>query len=212
MMKRKTAFTLIECVPRVTHAETWWVQRTTPVNCSLQTGSLTAEPKMARSAVTTSPVGNSRVGLPASKGGLVVSQGGKARAQAVGKRTTVSIVNVNWQGLLTEPASLGSRSSVRWEKVAIIGVASGQTHPVTRRCKRRRHVSRVSRSNWGEPASFLSSDGISCGPRRNAESCSDAVQGVGDAHSSEDRRASKTRWERRGISRSVQPLKGVDAA
>src|SRR3972149_6053248 len=56
-VRRRQAFTLIERVPRVTHAETWWLQRTTPVNCSLQTGSLTAEQGSARSAVTTSPEG-----------------------------------------------------------------------------------------------------------------------------------------------------------
>ena len=206
------AFTLIERVPRVTHAETRWLKCTTPVNCSLQTGSLTAEPKMVRSAVTKSPAGNFPVGLPASREELVVSQGGEAKTQAVGKRTSASIVKVTWQTLLTEPGILGSRSSVRWEKAAIIGVASGQTHPVTRRCKRRRHVTRVSRSNWGEPARSSRQRGVSDGARRNAECRGNAGQGVGDAHSSEERRDSITRWERRGISRSVFLTGGVDAA
>ena len=206
------AFTLIECVPRVTHAETRWLKGATPVNCSLQTGSLTAEHRGARSAVTKSPEGNSPVGLPASRGGLGVSLSGEAKSQAAGKRTSVSIVKVNWRGLLTEPASLGSRSPVRWEKAAIIAVASGQTHALTRRCKRRRHGTRVSRSNWGGPPRFLSGDRISDGTRRNAERRCDAVVGVGDAHSSEEGRASITRSERRGISRRVFPTGGGDLA
>ena len=235
-------FTLIERVPRVTHAQTRWLQRTTPVNCSLQTGSLTAEHTGARSAVTKSREGKSLLGLPGSRGGLRVSPSGEAKTQAVGKRTSASIVKVNWQALLTEPASLGSRSPVRWEKVAIIEVASGQTHSMTRRCKRRRHGSRVRRSNWGGPARFWTNRGktkqrvdplpqpraitatspwrsgtsrchrISDGTRRNAERRGDAVLGVGDAHSSEDHGGSKTLWERRGISRSVFPTGGVDRA
>ncbi len=187
----KRGFTLIERVPRITHAETRWLERITPVNCSLQTGSLTAEHECARSAVTKPPEGNFLVGLPASREGLVVSPSGEAKSQAVGKRTSASIVKVIWRGLLTEPGIFGSRSPVLWEKAAIIGVASGQEHSMTRRCKRRRHVTRVSRSNWGDPARFPLGDGIRDGIRRNAEIRSDAVLGVGDGHSTEDRRAAK---------------------
>ncbi len=214
----RSGFTLIERVPRITHAQTRWLQRTTPVNCSLQTGSLTAGSRggEARSAVTKSREGNSGI-----EGELRVSPSGEANTQAAGKRTSASIVKVNWQALLTEPASLGSRSPVRWEKAAIIEVASGQTHSMTRRCKRRRHVWTAWRSNWGGPARFRENRGktkqrvdplsqprattvtspwcsgtrrchrISGGIRRNAESRCDAVLGVGDAHSSEDRRAAK---------------------
>jgi hypothetical protein len=206
------SFTLIERVPRAMHAETRWLQQTTPVNCSLQTGSLTAEPKSARSAVTKSPEGNSLLGLPGSRGGLVVSPSGEAKTQAVGKRTTVSIVKVNGPVLLTAPVRFGSRSPVRWEKAAIIGVASGHTHPVTRRCKRRRHGSRVSRSNWGGPASFPPARGISNGARRKAEGRGEAVSGVGDARSSVEPRDSTTRGERRGISRSAFRVGGADRA
>jgi hypothetical protein len=118
--------------------------------------------------------------------------------------------------LLTESVSFGSRSPVRparrqaggWEKAAIIGVASGQEHPVTRRCKRRRHGSRVSRSNWGGPASFPPGRGISDGVRRKAEGRGDAVSGVGDARSSVEPRDSTTRGERRGISRSAFAVGG----
>lgn len=208
----RRAFTLIERVPRITHAETRWLERTTPVNGSHQTGSLTAEHGCARSAVTKSPEGNFLVGLPASREGLVVSPSGEAKSQAAGKRTTASIVKVNWRGLLTEPGIFGSRSPVRWEKAAIIGVASGQEHPVARRCKRRRHVTKVSRSNWGGPAQFPSGDGISDGTRRNAERRCEAVEGVGDAHSSVDDKGSKTLSERRGISRSEIPTGGIDRA
>jgi hypothetical protein len=223
-LNRSKGFTLIECVPRVMHAETWWLQRTTPVNCSLQTGSLTADFRRRgdRSAVTTSPVGNlcrdgGRWPAPKTLPGngeptacrtpetepterLVVSLSGKAKTQAVGKRTSASIVKVNWRALLTEPGILGSRSSARWEKAAIIGVASGQTHSMTRRCKRRRHVSRVSRSNWGGPPRSSSADGVRPGIRRHAQSLTNAVAGVGDAHSSEEPRDNKTHGERRGIS------------
>lgn len=211
-LRRAAGFTLIERVPRVTHAATWWLKGTTPVNCSLQTGSLTAEPRTARSAVTKSPVGNSPVGSPTSRRGLVVSPSGEAKTQAVGKRTTAGIVKVIRQALLTEPGNLGSRSSVRWEKAAIGGVASGHTHPLTRRCKRWRHVSRVRRSNWGRPARFPWRHGITGGARRNAEGRGEAVQGIGDAHSSEDQRESTTRWERRGISRSALTVAGGDLA
>jgi hypothetical protein len=107
---------------------------------------------------------------------------------------------VNWQGLLTEPVSLGSRSSARWEKAAIIGVASGRMHPMTRRCKRRRHVSRVWRSNWGGPPRSSSLDEVREGIRRHAQSLTEAVAGVGDAHSSEEPCDNKTHGERRGIS------------
>jgi len=181
-----SSFTLIERVPRVTHAQTRWLQLTTPVNCSLQTGSLTAGFRggEARSAVTKSREGNSSI-----RGELVVSPSGEAKTQAVGKRTSASIVKVNWPVLLTEPAILGSRFPARWEKAAIIEVASGQTHSMTRRCKRRRHVSRVRRSNWGGPA--RSPQGVSGGIRRNAESRRDAVLGVGDGHSTVDRRGTK---------------------
>ena len=223
-MQVRKGFTLIERVPRVTHAETRWMQRTTPVNCSLQTGSLTADFRQRgdRSAVTTSREGKfcrdgGRWPAPKTLRGnaeptdcrtpkagqterLEVSPSGKAKSQAVGKRTSVSIVKVNWQVLLTEPGILGSRSSVRWEKAAIIGVASGQTHSMTRRCKRRRHVTRASRSNWGGPPRSSSADGVRPGIRRHAQSLPNAVSGVGDAHSSEEPRDNKTRGERRGIS------------
>jgi len=185
------AFTLIERVPRVTHAQTRWLQRTTPVNCSLQTGSQTAGFRggEARSAVTKSPEGNSLLGLPGLRGGLGVSRSGEAKTQAAGKRTSVSIGKVNGQAWLTEPVIFGSRSPARWEKAAIIEVASGHEHSMTRRCKRRRHGSRDWRSNWGGPA--WSPQGVSGGIRRNAESRCDAVLGVGDGHSTADRRARK---------------------
>ncbi len=211
-MMTKRAFTLIERVPRAMHAETRWLQQTTPVNCSLQTGSLTAEQGTARSAVTKSPEGKSPLGLPGLKGGLVVSPSGEAKTQAVGKRTTASIVKVNGPVLLTEPVRIGSRSPVRWEKAANIGVASGQEHSMARRCKRRRHGSRVSRSNWGGPARFPLVWGISDGARRKAEGRGEAVQGVGDARSSEELRESTTCGERRGISRSAFLRGGADLA
>jgi len=218
----RAAFTLIERVPS-NNANTRRMKGIVPINCPIQTGSLTAE--RTRSAVTTSPEGNSRI-----EGELRVSPSGKANTQAAGKRTTASIVKVNWQVLLTEPASLGSRSSVRWEKAANSEEETGYEHSLSRRCKRGRHARRVNASNWGGPARFRYDRGktkqrvdplpqprvtavtslrrsgtsgcqrIRDGIKRNAESRLDAVLGVGDAHSSEDRRDSKTRWERRGIS------------
>jgi hypothetical protein len=131
-----------------------------PTNCPFQVGSQTAEHESARSAVTKSREGKSALGLPGSSGGLGVSQSGEAKTQAVGKRTTVGIVKVSRQKLLIEPVIFGRRSPVRWEKSAIIKVASGRKHLMTRRCKRRRHESRVSWSNWGGPARFRQRSGV----------------------------------------------------
>jgi hypothetical protein len=87
-------------------------------------------------------------------GRLIASPSGKANAQAVGRRTTVSIVKC-------APASIAGRAgrirvrraSVQWAKSVSRGEAIGNAHPRPRRCKRRRHARTESRDQlWGEPA------------------------------------------------------------
>ena len=95
----------------------------------------------------------------------------------------------------------GRRASVQWVKPVTAEEENGNEHSAVRRCKRRRHVKRVSSSNWGGP---IRSDGefslVSCGIRRNAESRDDAEKGVGDGHSSEEGVGQHNPAERRAIS------------
>jgi len=219
----RRCFTLIERVPRH-NANTWRMKGTATVNFPFWTGSQTAG--RTRSAVTKSPEGN-----PSIEGGLRVSPSGKANSQAVGKRTTVSIVKSALADItdrasekrVASPCSMGEAYHSRESEM-------GATRE-TRRCKRWRHARRVNASNWGGPARFRVNRGKTIkrvdplpqpgaitvtslwrfgksrcqrnrgGIRPEAESRREAVLGVGDAHSSEDRGDSKTPWERRGISR-----------
>jgi hypothetical protein len=210
-------------VPRH-NANPWRMKGTAPVNFPFWTGSQAAG--RTRSAVT-----KSRERNPSIEGELRVSQSGEANSQAAGKRTAVSIVKSTLADIadrasekrVASPCSMGEAYYSRGSEV-------GATRE-TRRCKRRRHVGSGNASNWGGPARFRVNRGkttkrvdplpqprastatspwrsgksrchrIRGGIRPKAESRRDAVQGVGDAHSSEDHGDSKTSWERRGISR-----------
>ena len=52
------------------------------------------------------------------------------------------------------------RASVLWAKSVNIEEESGNMHSIWRRCKRRRHESTVSDSNWGDPVSFQNIIGL----------------------------------------------------
>ena len=52
------------------------------------------------------------------------------------------------------------RASVLWAKSVNIEEESGSMHSIWRRCKRRRHESTVSDSNWGDPVSFQNIIGL----------------------------------------------------
>jgi len=98
----------------------------------------------------------------------------------------------------------GGRTYVRWVKPVTAEEENGNEHSVARRCKRRRHVKRVSSSNWGGPTRFIGTiPMISCGIRRKAESHSDVEKGVGDGHSSEEGVGQHNPAERRAISLRV---------
>lgn len=95
----------------------------------------------------------------------------------------------------------GRRASVLWAKPVIVEEENGNEHSTNRRCKRRRHVKRVSSSNWGGPTRFIGTfPMISCGIRRKAEGRSDVDAGVGDGHSSKEGGGQHNPAERRAIS------------
>ena len=95
----------------------------------------------------------------------------------------------------------GRRASVLWAKPVIVEEENGNEHSTNRRCKRRRHVKRVSSSNWGGPTRFIGTfPMISCGTRRKAESRGEVEKGVGDGHSSEEGVGQHNPAERRAIS------------
>ena len=219
----RRGFTLIERVPR-NNANTWRMKGTAPVNRPLKTGSLTAE---FRRSGTRSAVTKSRERKLCRDGGLWpapkalrgnaeptacrsphaekterlgVSQSGEANPQAAGKRTSISIVKSTLAGIADRASESRVASRCSIGEANIHGEDNGTSARGTRRCQRRRHVGRVNASNWGGPARFPSADGIRDGIRTTSESRREAVPGVGDAHSSDDQRDSKTRWERRGIS------------
>ena len=207
-----------------------------PVSYPDSTGSLTAE--RTRSAVTKPPERKSCRWLASDTGGLVVSPSGKANPQAAGKRTTVSIVKSALAGIADRAGELRVASLYSIGEANTRGEDNGKRTHGTRRCKRWRHVDTVNSSNWGGPARFRRRRGmtkhwvdpipqpgtttmtsswrspvkrrqrISGGIRTTSESRGDAVQGVGDARSSDDHRDSKTRWERRGI--SLKTTSGTD--
>ena len=95
----------------------------------------------------------------------------------------------------------GRRTYVRWVKPVTAEEENGNEHSVARRCKRRRHVKRVSSSNWGCPTRFIGMfPMISCGIRRKAEGRSEVEKGVGDGHSSKEGVGQHNPAERRAIS------------
>ena len=105
----------------------------------------------------------------------------------------------------------GWRTSVLWVKPDTAEEENGNEHSAARRCKRRRHVKRVSSSNWGGPTRFIGAfPMISCGTRRNAESRSDVDAGVGDGHSSEEGVGQHNPVERRAISLRMLLTKSGD--
>lgn len=195
-------FTLIERVPRLTLGETCRLKRNDPANCPFQAGSQTAE--RTRSAATNSPEGKP-VKTQGTRSQSVWGGESSGRRQTKDRRHRKGDLAV----IADRARYFGRRSSVLWEKSAIIGVENGYEHPMTRRCKRSRHELIVSSGNWGGPARFRYLE-ISDGITRNAESRGKALWGVGDAHSSDDGERSITPPERRGISRSVFLVKGVD--
>jgi hypothetical protein len=176
--------------------ETNRMRSSDPANCPIQVGSLTAG--RTRCAVTKPPEGKSTAGW------ITRSQSWR-RGKDVGRRKTND--RRHRKG---EPASIadragviGRRSSVRWEKPATIREENGHEHLMARRCKRRRHALKVSSSNWGGSVRFRS--GISCGITRKAESRGEAVQSVGDGHSSRDGKDNRTLPMRRAISSGMLP-------
>ncbi len=200
-----------------------------PTNCPIQVGSLTAGE--TRCAVTKSPGGESAAWQ------MTRSQPGR-RGKDAGRRKTND--RRHRKG---EPASIadragviGRRSSVLWEKPAIIREENGREHLMTRRCKRRRHALKVSSSNWGGSVRFRQEEwlrrfegvvpvnnqgcqgrrspkcpgmkerlGISPGITRKAESRGEAVQRVGDGHSSRNDKDNITLFMRRAISSGMLP-------
>lgn len=90
------------------------------------------------------------------------------------------------------------RPSVQYGKSDIIKEENEQMHLMTQRCKRRRHVRKESLSVWGEPV--WSRQRVNASIRRNAESLSNAIQGVGDGNSSWDGKDNKTLPMQRTIS------------
>ena len=227
---QKMAFTLIERVPSMKGWSHLTYSSYVPANCPIRAGSLTTVASgnvSLRSVVTKSREGNGSCfqdGLwPVPKAltgngekqitghlkerqnvGLEVSQSGETKHRAAGKRTTVGLVKVNRQGLLTEPAIFGRRPLVLCGKPDIDGEETGRRQPSSRRGKRWLHDVEVTSSNWGEPSWFP--QGISTGIRRNAEILCEAVPEVGDVHSSEDPGCSKNLGERRDISQGLPDM------
>lgn len=219
---RRIGFTLIERMPR-NNENTRRMKGSAPVRRPSQTGSQAAE--RTRSAVTTSRERNSSI-----EGELVVSQSGEANSQAAGKRTTVSIVKGTLAGIADRAREQRVARMCSIDEAPAHGERDGKSTHETRRCKRWRHVRKANSSNWGGPAQFRVNRGKTIkrvdplpqpeattatslwrfgksrchrkrgGIRTTSENRRDAVLGVGDAHSSEDRGDSKTLWERRGIS------------
>ena len=176
--------------------------------CSLTTGRIGSWPTVCRSVVTKSREGNacqSHDGLwPVPKtlagngeqqlaghlkerqiGGLAVSQSGKAKQQVVGKRTSVGIVKVSHQILLTEmardrvehpfyvrrPQSAGKKMDMC--TCGVPGVKGGDM------LGKRTNAT-------GESPCDHREDGVSRSIRRKAESWSEVSWEVGDAHTSGD--------------------------
>lgn len=93
------------------------------------------------------------------------------------------------------------RASVLWAKPVIVEEENGNEHSTNRRCKRRRHVKKVSSSNWGGPVRSIGTVSmVSCGARRNAQCCGEVETGVGDGHSSKEGGGQHNPVERRAIS------------
>ena len=78
---------------------------------------------------------------------------------------------------------------------------NGNEHSTNRRCKRRRHVKKVSSSNWGGPTRSVGTvSTVSCGARRNVQCHGDVEAGVGEGHSSKEGGGQHNPVERRAIS------------
>lgn len=126
------------------------MKRNDPANYPFQAGSLTAVPPDAgRSAVTKSSEGKSACERR-------TRNQSERRDKSTGRRKTNDCRHRKSDlAVITDRARyFGRRSLVLWEKSAIIGEESGCKPPMTRRCKRQRHVWRVSLCNWGGPAKF----------------------------------------------------------
>ena len=198
------------------------MRRADPTNCSFQVGSLTAETCgniRTRCAVTKPtegkfacygglwPVPKALTGNGEKQIAGHLRQGEqmtRSQSERQGKDTGRRETNVH-RHRKGEPAEIadragdfGRRPAVLSGKPAIVREENGQMHLMTRRCKRRWHVLKVTLSNWGDPAWFCKR--ISCDIMRNAENHNEAIQGVGDGYSSDNIWREQNFRERRAIS------------
>jgi hypothetical protein len=224
---RRPAFTLIERVPSRRLGRLLIDGSSIPANFPFRAGSLIHVPHRATGAsggVTKSPEGNRTVRAdewhapealsgngqttdcmtPKTAGvaGLGASPGGEANAQAVGRRTTASIVK-------GATADIAGRAVVIREGEPVLdgrsplppGKQMGTSTRGTDGVKGGGMRGRASRAKSGENLSGPAATPVRSGISRAGENQPEAGQGVGDGHSTvTDLRGSKTCGQGRAIS------------
>ena len=137
--------------------ETNRMKRTDPANSPIQAGSQTTGERgnaSYRSVVTKSREGNGQTGRTRNQSeGLGKTAGCRPTNDCKHRKGKPSSIT-------DRDGKFGSRASVRWAKVAVMGEETGEMHPMSRRCKRRRHAERVFISNWGDPVGFREREGV----------------------------------------------------
>lgn len=122
-----------------------------PINSPIRIGSLTTDEGgnvPFRSVVTKSPEGKSLYDWTRNQ-----SEG---QGKSAGRRITNACKHRKGEPLFITGRSgyFGNRASVRWAKVVVMWEETGELHHMSQRCKRRRHVEKVSVGNWGGPVGF----------------------------------------------------------
>lgn len=154
--------------------ETNRMKRTDPANSPIQAGSQTTGGRgntSYRSVVTKSREGKGQAGRTRNQ-----SEG---QGKTAGCRPTNDCKhrNGNPSNITDRDGKFGSRAPVRWAKVAVMGEETGEKHPMSRRCKRRRHAERVFTSNWGDPVVFRKWNGVETIKRAHTTTSSQGSHG-----------------------------------